>query len=87
MNAKQKLQKMKDDPRCADIYHDSDGCWAHTAYGWINPHLGIHLIHENTWAEVYKQYLGIKPCECDDCIRGHAEHAKVIRLSPIAKPS
>ena len=48
--------------------------WSHWVYlkpGWhnavVDPHPGLHIIHESSTREVKYQFARIKPCNCDDC--------------------
>lgn len=52
-----------------EIYHDSDGYWCYTAYGFYSPYMDCHTIHEDTQADILSRVRGIEPCDCDECLK------------------
>ncbi len=47
--------------------------WIELKDGWHNavldPGPGLHTIHEPTARDALEQLKGIKPCNCDDCVK------------------
>ena len=56
--------------RIKEIFHDEDGYWVYTNPGWHNgDDYALHVIHEDTQAEILQQIRWTEPCDCEECTR------------------
>ena len=54
--------------RVKEVFHDEDGYWLYLNRGWHNSDdYALHIIHEDTQAEVLKKLRWTEPCDCDWC--------------------
>jgi hypothetical protein len=61
------LARLKQDPRVADAFRDSDGYWVWMRPGWTADPRDAHDIHEDTIRAVLARFRGVQPCACDGC--------------------
>lgn len=57
----------KYEERVQEIFHDEDGYWLYLNRGWHSDDYGLHVIHEDTQADVLKMLRWTEPCDCDWC--------------------
>lgn len=43
------------------------GYWIYLRPGWYCDDPGLHIIHEDTIAEVKAMWSSVRKCECEDC--------------------
>lgn len=53
--------------RIQEIYHDSDGYWCILNRGWYWDDYSLHVIHEDTQAQVLRCIRETEPCDCPYC--------------------
>lgn len=57
-----------------DIYLDGEGSgyWVHAKEGYYFAGFdyGVHIVRESTQKEILDQIRQMKPCDCEDCVKG-----------------
>lgn len=53
----------------SDERGSGDGLLVYLVAGWVNTALETHMLHEDTVAELRKEWRSIERCECDECKR------------------
>lgn len=65
------LNAAQKDGRIAELSNEGeDGYWLIFATGFRNTESGAHGIHERTARECIDALKYIKPCNCEDCVKG-----------------
>lgn len=63
--------------RIAEIYQDIDGYWCELSGGWYWDDWSLHVIHEDTQADILRCIRETKPCDCERCRNYYKEDANV----------
>ena len=64
------LAMIRNDPRVATAYQDSDGWWAECAYGFRNGQDPIGTLHgavEGSLPALADAVMMFRPCNCEEC--------------------
>ncbi len=65
----------------AHEYQDADGYWIELKDGFQNGNdPGTHGIVEDTKRAAYRALTNVKPCECDECLRGMVKNPHAVAL-------